>query len=72
MLHIASLKDLTLKLVMLIAITTASRVQSLHLLTLNGSKQKSLITSYLEDMQKVLYNFVTNLVCFVSTIHKKI
>lgn len=31
-----SLKDLTLKLVMLIAIITASRVQSLHLLTLNG------------------------------------
>jgi predicted chitinase len=35
-------------------------------------KQKSHITSYLEDMQKVLYNFVTNLVCFVSTIHQKI
>jgi hypothetical protein len=33
-----SLKDLTLKLVMLIAIITASRVQSLHLLTLNGAK----------------------------------
>jgi hypothetical protein len=31
-----SLKDLTLKLVTLIAIITASRVQSLHLLTLNG------------------------------------
>jgi hypothetical protein len=31
-----SLKDLTLKLVMLIAIITASRVQSLYLLTLNG------------------------------------
>ena len=31
-----SLKDLNLKLVMLIAIITASRVQSLHLLTLNG------------------------------------
>ena len=31
-----SLKDLTLKLVMLIAIITASRVKSLHLLTLNG------------------------------------
>lgn len=58
-LHTLTLKDLTLKLVMLMALTQAARVQTLHLLTIRGmvTEQDSILVQLSDNIKQCRRQF---------------